>query len=182
MNPHVILNSIEKYRYSQKLPSHGSLTTYLNELKSGMLFPEIEAQNTCKYNEYKRVFESYVGKDRKLNEYIRTARVDQFEPVYLLVEKLKDLSDKYLLHWTYVDNYTSVFPILKEVYGGHPHGTYPQKGREGVKTNAYDCVQRVSRLSMYAKKIFFGPQNLKTSFFCTKEAITWPFIIVYRKV
>ena len=24
---------------------------------------------------------------------------------------------------------------------GHPHSTYAQKGRGGVKTNAYDCVQ-----------------------------------------
>ena len=63
----------------------------------------MEAQNTCKYYEYKGVIESYVGKDGKLNEYTRTARVDHFEPVYQLVEKLKDLSDKYLLHRTYVD-------------------------------------------------------------------------------
>ena len=48
LNPHVILSSINKYRHSRKLPPHGSLTTYLNELKSGMLFPEMEAQNTCK--------------------------------------------------------------------------------------------------------------------------------------
>ena len=33
-------------------------------------------------------------------------------------EKLKDLSDKYLLHRTFVDNCTSMFPILKEVYDG----------------------------------------------------------------
>ena len=115
LNPHVILSSINKYRHSRKLPPHGSLTTYLNELKSGMLFSEMVAQNTCKYYEYKRVVESYVGKDGKLNEYTRTARVDHFVPVYLLVEKLKDLSGKYLLHRTYIDNCTSVFPILKEV-------------------------------------------------------------------
>ena len=64
------------------------------------------------------MIESYVGKDRKLNEYTRTACVDHFEPVCLLVEKLKDLSDKYLLHRTYVDNCLSVIPILKEADDG----------------------------------------------------------------
>ena len=24
---------------------------------------------------------------------------------------------------------------------GYPHSTYAQRGREGVKPNAYDCVQ-----------------------------------------
>ena len=118
LNPLVILSSINKYRYSQKLPPHGSLTIYLNKLKSGMLIPEMEAQNTCKCYESKRVIESYVGKDGKVNEYTRTADVDHFEPVYLLFEKLKDLSDKYLLHRAYVGNCTSVSPILKEVYDG----------------------------------------------------------------
>ena len=53
LNPHVILSSINKYRHSQKLPPHGSLTIYLNKLKSGMLIPEMEAQNTCKCYESK---------------------------------------------------------------------------------------------------------------------------------
>lgn len=77
-----------------------------------MLFSEMEAQNSCKYYENKGVVESFVGIDEKLNEYTRTARVDHFEPVYLLFNKLKVLSDKYLLHQTYVDNCTLVFPIL----------------------------------------------------------------------
>ena len=114
--PHVILSSINKYRHSLKLPPHDLLTTYLNGLKLGKLFPELEAQITCKYYEDKRVVEIYVGKDGKLSEYTRTSRVDHFEPVYLLVEKLKDLSNKYLLRQTYVDPCKSVFPILKEVY------------------------------------------------------------------
>lgn len=83
-----------------------------------MLFSEMEAQNSCKYYENKGVVESFVGKDKKLNEHTRTARVDHFEPVYLLVKKFKDLSDKQLLHRTYVNNCTSVFPIPKEVNDG----------------------------------------------------------------
>ena len=83
-----------------------------------MLFSEMEAQNSCKYYENKGVVDSFVGKDKKLNEHTRTARVDHFEPVYLLVKKFKDLSDKQLLHRTYVNNCTSVFPIPKEVNDG----------------------------------------------------------------
>ena len=51
-------------------------------------------------------------------EYTRTARVDLCEPVCQLVEKLHGLSEKYLKHRTYVDNCTSVFPLLKESYSG----------------------------------------------------------------
>ena len=118
LNPHVILSSINKYRHSRKLQPQGSLTTCSNELKLGMILPEMEAQNTCKYYKCKRVIESYLGKDGKLNEYSRTAHIDHLEPVYLLAEKLKDLSNKSLLHRTYINNCTSVFPILKEVYHG----------------------------------------------------------------
>ena len=78
----------------------------------------MEAQNTYNYYEYKRLVESYVGKYGKLDEYTRTARIDYFEPVYLVAEKLKGLSDKYLLHQTYFDNCTSVFPILNDVFDG----------------------------------------------------------------
>ena len=51
-------------------------------------------------------------------EYTRTALVDLCEPVCQLVEKLRGLSEKYLKHRTYVDNCTSVFPLLKESYSG----------------------------------------------------------------
>ena len=48
----------------------------------------------------------------------------------------------------------------------HPHSMYTQRGRGGFKPNAYDCVQgdraEGSRLRTCAKKIFFGPQNIKT--------------------
>ena len=83
-----------------------------------MLFQEMEAHNTCKYCECMRMVESYAGMDGKLNQCTTTACVNHFEPVYLLIEKSKYLNDKYLLHQTYVDNCTSVFPILKEVYDG----------------------------------------------------------------
>ena len=69
---------------------------------------------------------------------------------------------------------------------GHLHSTYPQMGRGGVKPNVYDCVQGgrgVSRLRPYAKKKFFLDHKIsKLFFFCTKKAITLPYIIVHRKV
>ena len=51
-------------------------------------------------------------------EYTRTTRVDHNEPVRMLVNRLLDASDKYLKHRTYVDNCTSVFPLMKEAYTG----------------------------------------------------------------
>lgn len=118
LNPHVVLKSINLYRISQKLAPHDSLTCYLNKLQSGEKFNEMEAENSCKYYEYKRVVESYIGKDGKHTEYTRTARVDYCEPVRLLVNKLQNLSKKYLKHRTYVDNCTSVFSLMKEPYTG----------------------------------------------------------------
>ena len=65
------------------------------------------------WKEYKR--SKYSIKGSKM-EYTWTARVDLCEPVCQLVEKLCGLSEKYLKHRTYVDNYRSVFPLLKESY------------------------------------------------------------------
>ena len=68
---------------------------------------------------------------------------------------------------------------------GHPHSTYAPRGRGGVKPNAHDCVQGgrgFSSLRTYAKKSFLGHKISKLVLFCTKEAITLPLIIVYRKV
>ena len=47
---------------------------------------------------------------------------------------------------------------------------------------AYKRGKGDSRLRTYAKKFFFDHQISKLFFLCTKEAITLPFIIVYRKV
>ena len=48
---------------------------------------------------------------------------------------------------------------------GHPHSTYAQRARGGVKPNAYDYAhggRGFSKLHSCAKKIFVRPQNLKT--------------------
>ena len=112
LNPHVILKAINTFRISRKLAPHDSLTGYLKELETDDAFDEIDATNNCKYYECKRTEESYIGKKM---EYTRTACVDLCEPVCQLVEKLRGLSQKYLKHTTYVYNYTSVFPLLKEL-------------------------------------------------------------------
>ena len=118
LNPHVILKAINTFRISRKLAPHNSLTRYLKELENDDTFDEIDTTNNCKYYEYKRIEESYIGKTGRKMEYTRTARVDLCEPLCQLVEKLRGLSEKYLKHWIYVDNYTSVFPLLKESYSG----------------------------------------------------------------
>ena len=46
--------------------------------------------------------------------------------------------------------------------------------------NAYDCVHGGGfKVAHVRKKKIWGPQNLN---FCTKEAITLPFIVVYGKL
>ena len=71
---------------------------------------------------------------------------------------------------------------------GFIHKVRTYKGRgEGSSQIAYDCVQGDEGGSFQGCVrtqifFFFGPQNLKTFLFCTKEAITLPFIIVHRKV
>ena len=98
LNRHVILKAINTFRISRKLAPHDSLTGYLKELETDDTFDEIDATNNCKYYEYKRIEESYIGKSGKKMEYMRTACVDLCEPVCQLVEKLRGLSEKYLKH------------------------------------------------------------------------------------
>ena len=70
--------------------------------------------------------------------------------------------------------------------GDHPHSAYAHGGRGGVASNEYNCVRGRrggggSKLRTYAKKKIFTTKSQNFHFF-TKEAITLPFIIVYRKV
>ena len=116
LNSHLILKASNTFRISRKLAPHDSLTGYLKELETDDTFDEIDATNNCKYYEYKRIEESYIGKSGKETEYTRTARVDLYEPVCQLVEKLRGLSENYLKNRTYFDNCISVFSIIKESY------------------------------------------------------------------
>ena len=116
LNPHVTLKSVNFYRLTKKVTPHDSLTTCLNKMSSDKTFEEKKEKKGCKYYEYRRVVESYIGKNVKQTEYTRTARVDLSELVFKLVKKRRELGGKYLKHRTYVDNVSSVFPILKEHY------------------------------------------------------------------
>lgn len=117
-NPHLYLQSINIYRKSKALPSHGSLTEYINRINSGEDFAELNDKKLCKFYYYQRVVESYIGKEGKPVEYTRTARVDDQKPVCHIVNLIKDGSIKYLKHRTYVDNCSNVFPLMKDTYTG----------------------------------------------------------------
>ena len=59
----------------------------------GKTFEEMKEKKECKYYEYRRAVESYIGKNGKPIEYTRTACVDLSEPVSKLLEKLRELGD-----------------------------------------------------------------------------------------
>ena len=101
-----------------KLTPHKSVTAYLKQMKTGEKFDEMSAVKICKYYQYKRVEESYIGKEGKRIEYTRTTRTYHSEPVNKIVAKLSEAGDKYLKHRTYVDNCNVVFPLMKETYTG----------------------------------------------------------------
>ena len=69
----------------------------------------------------------------------------------------------------------------------HPLKTYAQTRKWGVNPNTYNCLQ--ARLGggeefqsciRTQKKFFWTTNSENFSFFCAKETITLPFIIVYR--
>ena len=90
LNPHFLLQSINIYRKSKGLPSHGSLTEYIDRLNKGESFEEANDDKACKFYSYQRVAESYIGKEGKQVEYQRTAPVDDTKPVKHLVSLIKD--------------------------------------------------------------------------------------------
>ena len=118
LNPHLLLQSINIYRKSKGLLSHNSLTDYINRILDGESFDETNDTKLCKFYSYQKVTESYIGKEGKPVEYTRTSRVDECKPVQHLVGLIKDGSAKYKKHRTYVDNCSTVFPLMKDAYTG----------------------------------------------------------------
>ena len=88
LNPHVILKAINCCWLTKKFTLQDSLTTYINKMRTGKTLEEMKEKKECKYYEYRRVVESYIGKNGKRIENTRTARVDLSEPIFKLVEKL----------------------------------------------------------------------------------------------
>ena len=95
LNPQVLLKSINGYRSPMKLTPHKSLIAYHKQMKTGEKFAEMSAVKICKHYQYKRVEESYIGKEGKLIEYTRTTRTDHSEPINKIVAKLSEAGDKY---------------------------------------------------------------------------------------
>ena len=56
-----------------------------------------------------------------------------------------------------------------------------QRGRGGVKTNAYNCVQGGFKVA-YGHNIFFGPQNLKTFLFFAQKKLLHCHLLCIEKV
>ena len=77
--------------------------------------------------------------------------------------------------WISYLQYLGVIHIVRTHKGGG-------EGSSQIRTIAYKGGGGVSRLGKYAKKIFSDHKISKLFFVCTKEVITLPFIIVYRKV
>ena len=57
-----MLKAISVYRKFHKLESHQSLTAYIQDLKIGTVFPEVNDDKLCKYYFYEKVTESSIGK------------------------------------------------------------------------------------------------------------------------
>ena len=118
LNPHLMIKTINIYRKSKQLESHPSLTQYIHELKTGVTFPEMTDHKLCKYYTYRRVQESYIGKEGKPVEYTRTSTVDECKAVNDIVKLILDGGENYLKHRSYVDNCSTIFPLMKDGYEG----------------------------------------------------------------
>ena len=118
LNPHLLLQSINIYGKSKHLPSHNSLTAYIDQLQKGEIFEEANDDKPCKFYSYQKVVESHIGNGGKPIGYTRTSRIDYVKPVMHLVSLIKDGSKKYKKHRSYVDNCSSVYPMMKDAYSG----------------------------------------------------------------
>ena len=79
-----------------------------------------EANDTRLYifYSYQKITESYIGKEGKQDEYTRTPRVDECKPFKHLADLIKDSSAKFKEHRNYVDNCSTVFPLMKDAFAG----------------------------------------------------------------
>ena len=88
----------------------------LTRFNMSVKFDEMSEVKICKYYQYKRPEERYIGKEGKRIEYIKTTRTDHSEPVNKIVAKLSEAGDKYIKHRPYVDICNAVFTLMKETY------------------------------------------------------------------
>ena len=117
-NPHLLLQAINRYRTSKQLKPHESLTLYIQELKSGKKFDELDDDKLCTFHKYERILESYTKRDGTSSEYKRVTRIVYFEPAKDICKQVLESGNTYLKHRTYVDNCSTVFSQRKEAYDG----------------------------------------------------------------
>ena len=89
---------------------------YIGCLNKGDSFEEANDDKARKFYSYQRVEKSYICKEGKPMEYQRTACADDTKPIKHLVSLIKDGDSKYKKHQSYVDNCSTVFPMMKDVY------------------------------------------------------------------
>ena len=94
--------------------SHNYLTDYINRILDRESFEEANDTKLCKFYSYQKIRESYIGKERKPYEYMRTAGADECKPVLHLQGLIKNGNAKYKKHRTYVDNCSTVLPLMKD--------------------------------------------------------------------
>ena len=132
LNPHLFLQSINIYRKSKGLPSHNSLTEYIDRLNKAEKFQEANDDKACKFYSYQRVVEGYIKQGKPI-EYQRTARVDDTRNL------IKDWGSEYKKHRSYVDNCLTFFSNDENCQQQKIHwaglfrkSNHPAKGRVSV--------------------------------------------------
>ena len=76
LNTHVLLKFIKGYRLSTKITLNCSPTSYRTQLKADKMLDKMKAKTMCRYYLFKRFKETYIGKERKPTEFVRTNHVD----------------------------------------------------------------------------------------------------------
>ena len=80
-------NNISRYfeklffTISRYLPSHNSLTDYINRILDGKSLEEANNAKLCRFYSHQRITESNVGKEEKPVDYTRISRVNEFKQV-----------------------------------------------------------------------------------------------------
>ena len=92
------------------------MTENIDSFNKGESFEEANDDKACKFYSYQRVVESYIGKEGKPVKYQRIVHVDDAKPVKQFLSLIKDGGSKYKKDRSYIDNCSTVLPMMKE-YG-----------------------------------------------------------------
>ena len=96
-----------------------SFNIYRKFGNKGESFEEANDDKGCKFYSYQKAVKAISKKKKgKPVEYQRTVCVDDSKPIKHRVSLIKDEGSKCKKHWSYVDNYSTIFPMMKDVYNG----------------------------------------------------------------